>query len=177
MHEGSVLQSTQFERVARGDLRSAAAAAQRIELSCQRQAGLRRIPPFGKLRSSRLAAIDLHAEAIEAECVRAADNRIVFLVPETVARLARAASRTHPCWFRDACVLRASRRRSHRPLVQRQLLGIIRVLNRMRSHCPSPHQFGFCDRRVGELQFAFHIRQFARFQVGQSRIPESTRRL
>ena len=75
----------------RRDLRAAAPQRQFLERVVERQADLRGVPPSRQLRGDGLAPGDLHAEAIEAQCLRPI-GLWMRLVPESVASLTGAAA-------------------------------------------------------------------------------------
>ena len=73
------------------DLRAAAPQRQFLERVLERQAGLRGVPPSRQQRGDGLTPGNLHAEAIEAQCLRPIGLRM-RLVPESVASLTGAAA-------------------------------------------------------------------------------------
>src|SRR5258705_2683682 len=81
----------------RRDLRATTPEAQRLEPSEERERGLRRVPAACELRGHRTAAVHLHPETIEAECLRPFDSGVVASgIAETVARFACLARGAHP---------------------------------------------------------------------------------
>ena len=80
-----------LQRMSRRDLRAAAPQRQLLERVVERQADLRGVPPSRQQRGDGLAPGDLHAEAIEAQCLRPIGLRM-RLVPESVASLTGAAA-------------------------------------------------------------------------------------
>src|SRR5258705_3290479 len=81
----------------RRDLRATTPEAQRLEPSEERERGLRRVPAACELRGHRTAAVHLHPETIEAECLRPFDSGVVASgIAVTVACFACLASGTHP---------------------------------------------------------------------------------
>src|SRR5882762_6280063 len=81
----------------RRDLRATTPEAQRLEPSGERELGLRRVPAACELLGHRAAAVHLHPETIEAECLRPFDSGVVASgIAEAVARFACLARGAHP---------------------------------------------------------------------------------
>ena len=75
----------------RSDLRAPPAQGQLLQRVVERQAHLCGVPSPSEVRGNGLAPADFHAEAVEAESTRPVDFGMC-LVPESVARLARATT-------------------------------------------------------------------------------------
>jgi hypothetical protein len=123
----------------RSDLRSPTTERELLERVVERQAHLCGVPSPSEVRGNGLAPADFHAEAVEAESTRPVDFGMC-LVPESVARLARATtSAERRLEWRVAA--RHGSGTPRRSAIERQLLTVIDLPKSLR-HVSHPSAYG-----------------------------------